>query len=179
MPPNTVGRLSSLAAIRELTAAVELTDWYLGAGVDFREQSAMAITAAKKAPNPTDRHIGSRVRMRRKMLAMSQTQLADALGITYQQVQKNESGTNRIGASRLQQISHILQVPVAFFFEGAPNASAPHGSHGSALSIAQIDNFVSDSNGLRLIGAFMRIDNVDLRRRIVMLVQEIAGDDGD
>jgi transcriptional regulator with XRE-family HTH domain len=92
----------------------------------------MAITAAKKAPNPTDWHIGSRVRMRRKMLAMSQTQLADALGITYQQVQKNESGTNRIAASRLQQISHILQVPVAFFFEGA---SAP-------------DNFVSDSNGL-------------------------------
>jgi transcriptional regulator with XRE-family HTH domain len=98
----------------------------------------MAITAAKKAPNPTDRHIGSRVRMRRKMLAMSQTQLADALGITFQQVQKNESGTNRIGASRLHQISHILQVPVAFFFDGAPNASAPHGSHGSALSIARL-----------------------------------------
>jgi DNA-binding XRE family transcriptional regulator len=69
----------------------------------FREQSAMAITAAKKAPNPTDRHVGALVRMRRKMLAMSQTQLADALGITYQQVQKNESGTNRIGASRLQK----------------------------------------------------------------------------
>jgi hypothetical protein len=69
-------------------------------------------------------------------------------------------------------------VPVAFFFEGAPNASAPHGSHGSALSVAQIDDFISDSNGLRLIGAFMRIDNVAVRRRIVMLVQEIAGDDG-
>jgi transcriptional regulator with XRE-family HTH domain len=139
----------------------------------FREQSAMAITAAKKAPNPTDRHVGARVRMRRKMLAMSQTQLADALGITYQQVQKNESGTNRIGASRLQQISHILQVPIAFFFEGAPNASASRGPHGSELSIAQIDDFVSDP----LIGAFMRIDNAELRRRIVMLVQEIAGDD--
>jgi transcriptional regulator with XRE-family HTH domain len=63
--------------------------------------------------------------MRRKMLAMSQTELGDALGITYQQVQKNEGGTNRIGASRLQQISHILQVPIAFFFEGAPNASGP------------------------------------------------------
>jgi hypothetical protein len=75
-PPNTVGRPSSFAAIRELTAAVELTDWYLDARVDFREQSAMAITAAKKAPNPTDRHIGSRVRMRRKMLAMSQASLA-------------------------------------------------------------------------------------------------------
>jgi transcriptional regulator with XRE-family HTH domain len=132
----------------------------------------MAITAAKK--NPTERHIGARVRMRRKMLAMSQRQLADALGLTYQQVQKNESGTNRISASRLQQISHILQVPAAFFFEGAPNASAPHGSHKSALSIAQIDDFVSDPNGLKLIGAFMRIDNANLRRRIVMLVQEIA-----
>ena len=131
----------------------------------------------KKAPNPTDQHIGSRVRMRRKMLAMSQEQLAEALGITYQQVQKNEKGTNRIGASRLQQISHILQVPVTFFFEGAPNAAAPHDSSGSALSMAQIDDFVSDSDGLRLIGAFMRIDNAALRRRIVMLVQEIADDD--
>ena len=103
--------------------------------------------------------------------------MPDALGITYQQVQKNEKGINRIGASRLQQISHILQVPVAFFFEGAPNASAQHGSNGSALSIAQINDFISDSDGLRLIRAFMRIDNAALRRSIVMLVQEIAGDD--
>ena len=146
----------------------------------FSERSAMAAhlqLPRKKAPNPTDQHVGARVRMRRKMLAMSQEQLADALGITYQQVQKNETGINRIAASRLQQISHILQVPVAFFFEGAPNAAAPHGSHGSALSTAQIDDFVSGSDGLRLIGAFMRIDNAALRRRIVMLVQEIAGDD--
>ena len=133
--------------------------------------------AAKKAPNPTDRHVGSRVRMRRILLAMSQEELGAALGLSFQQVQKYERGTNRIGASRLQQISHILQVPVEFFFEGAPNASAPHGSNGSALSMAQIDDFVSDSDGLRLIRAFMRIDNPDLRLRIVMLVQEIAGDD--
>src|SRR5262245_8317950 len=105
----------------------------------FSERSAMALRyayAARKAPNPTDRHVGSRVRMRRKELAMSQEQLAEALGITYQQVQKCEKGANRIGASRLQQISHILQVPVAFFFQGAPNASAPHGSNGSALAMA-------------------------------------------
>jgi transcriptional regulator with XRE-family HTH domain len=146
----------------------------------FSERSAMAVRLQlprKKAPSPTDQHVGARVRMRRKELAMSQEQLAEALGITYQQVQKCEKGANRIGASRLQQISHILQVPVAFFFQGAPNASAPHGSNGSALSMAQIDDFVSDSDGLRLIGAFMRIDNAALRRRIVMLVQEIAGDD--
>jgi transcriptional regulator with XRE-family HTH domain len=133
-------------------------------------------TAATKSA--IDKHVGSRVRMRRMMLAMSQQKLADGLGLTFQQVQKYEKGANRIGASRLQQISRILQVPVAFFFEGAPNVSAPRGSHGSALSIAQIDDFVSDSNGLRLIGAFMRIENAHLRRRIVMLVQEIAGDDG-
>ena len=82
-------------------------------------------TAAKKGPNSTDVHVGRRVRMRRKMLAMSQTKLGDALGLTFQQVQKYENGTNRIGASRLEQISNILQVPVAFFFEGAPQASVP------------------------------------------------------
>ena len=131
----------------------------------------------KKAPNPTDQHVGSRVRMRRMMLAMSQGKLGAALGLTFQQVQKYENGTNRMGASRLQQMSDILQVPVAFFFEGAPNASEPRGD-GSALSVAQIDDFVSNSDGLRLIGAFMRIDNAAVRRRIVMLVQEIAGDDG-
>ena len=92
-------------------------------------------------------------------------------------MQKNETGINRIAAGRLQQISHILQVPVAFFFEGAPNAAAPHGSNGSALSLAEVNDFISDINGLRLIGAFMRINNAALRRRIVMLVQEIAGDD--
>src|SRR6266571_5349042 len=146
----------------------------------FGERSAMTLrdtSAAKKAPNPTDKHVGSRVRMRRMMLSMSQEKLGAALDLTFQQVQKYEKGANRIGASRLQQISHILQVPVPFFFEGAPNALAPHGSNGSALSMAEIDDFVSDLDGLRLIGAFMRIDNATLRRSIAKLVQEIAGDD--
>src|SRR5262249_49801035 len=148
--------------------------------IAFSERTAMALRyaiAAKKVASSIDKHVGSRVRMRRIMLAMSQEHLADALRVTYQQVQKNEKGANRIGASRLQQLSEILQVPVAFFFEGAPNALAPHDSNESALSIAEIDDFVSGSNGLRLMRAFMRIDNADLRRRIVMLVQEIAGDD--
>ena len=90
------------------------------------------------------------------MLAMSQEKLGDALDFTFQQVQKYENGTNRIGASRLEQISNILHVPVAFFFEGAPDASVARRPHGRAVSIAQIDDFVSDSNGLRLIGAFAR-----------------------
>src|SRR6516164_8396681 len=107
----------------------------------FSGRSAMAgrlQLPRKKAPNPTDKHVGSRVRLRRKMLAMSQEKLGAALGLTFQQVQKYERGANRIGASRLQQMSDILQVPVEFFFEGAPNASEPHGSSGSTLSMAQI-----------------------------------------
>jgi transcriptional regulator with XRE-family HTH domain len=99
--------------------------------------------ATKKAPNPIDKHVGRRVRMRRKMLAMSQEKLGAALGLTFQQVQKYENGTNRMGASRLQQMSHILQVPVEFFFEGAPNASEPHGS-GSASSVAREHERKSD-----------------------------------
>jgi transcriptional regulator with XRE-family HTH domain len=79
----------------------------------------------KKSPNPIDKHVGSRVRMRRMMISMSQEKLGEKLGITFQQIQKYEKGTNRIGASRLQQISQILQVPVSFFFEGAPTQAAP------------------------------------------------------
>src|SRR5438874_6662329 len=79
----------------------------------------------KKEPNPIDKHVGSRVRMRRMMLGMSQEKLGDAFGLTFQQVQKYEKGTNRISASRLQQSAHILQVPVTFFFEGAPPRARP------------------------------------------------------
>jgi transcriptional regulator with XRE-family HTH domain len=133
----------------------------------------------KKAPNPIDKHVGSRVRMRRMMLGMSQEKLGDALALTFQQVQKYEKGTNRIGASRLQQISQILQVPVAFFFEGAPQLS--EGVVTDALQTAPSPSYVSDflatSDGLSLTKAFMRIPDPKLRRRIVDLVQQIAGED--
>jgi transcriptional regulator with XRE-family HTH domain len=133
---------------------------------------------AKKAPNPIDKHVGSRVRMRRMMLSMSQEKLGDALGLTFQQVQKYEKGTNRIGASRLQQIAHILQVPVSFFFEGAPNVGGAHHSGGmsEAPSPAYVSDFLATSDGLSLTKAFMRIKSSKLRRRIVDLVEQIAGD---
>src|SRR6202040_776074 len=85
---------------------------------------AVGTAFVKKIPNPIDRHVGSRVRMRRVMLRMSQEKLGEALGLTFQQVQKYEKGTNRIGASRLQQISRTLDVPPAYFFEGAPSFEA-------------------------------------------------------
>jgi transcriptional regulator with XRE-family HTH domain len=133
---------------------------------------------AKKAPNPTDKHVGARVRMRRMMLSMSQEKLGDALGLTFQQVQKYEKGANRIGASRLQQIAHILQVPVAFFFEGAPNAPGqqPDG-FSEAPSPAYVADFLATSDGLALTKAFMGIKDAKLRRRIVDLVEQIAEDD--
>ncbi len=131
----------------------------------------------KKAPNPIDKHVGSRVRMRRMMLGMSQEKLGDALALTFQQVQKYEKGTNRIGASRLQQISQILQVPVAFFFEGAPVLAEGAPSEGlqEAPSPAYVSDFLATSDGLSLTKAFMRIPDPKLRRRIVDLVQQIAG----
>jgi transcriptional regulator with XRE-family HTH domain len=128
----------------------------------------------KKAPNPVDKHVGSRVRMRRMMLGISQEKLGKELRLTFQQVQKYEKGANRIGASRLQQISHILQVPVEFFFEGMPDTSSM--SKADVSSLADMNDFFSSSEGLRLVAAFTRIENADLRRRIVALVQEIAID---
>jgi transcriptional regulator with XRE-family HTH domain len=97
--------------------------------------------------------------------------------LTFQQVQKYEKGTNRIGASRLQQISHILQVPVAFFFEGAPNLHGQSDSLKDAPSPAYVSDFLATSEGLSLTKAFMKIREPKLRRRIVDLVEEIAGDD--
>ncbi len=133
---------------------------------------------AKKAPNPTDKHVGARVRMRRMMLSMSQEKLGDALGLTFQQVQKYEKGANRIGASRLQQIAHILQVPVSFFFDGAPNVPGQTtDGFAEAPSPAYVADFLATSDGLALTKAFMGIKDAKLRRRIVDLVQQIAGDD--
>jgi transcriptional regulator with XRE-family HTH domain len=91
-----------------------------------------------------------------------------------QQVQKYEMGTNRISASRLQHISHILQVPVPFFFEGAPDQ--PRDAGGPALP-AYVSEFLSSTDGLALVKAFTKIKEARLRRRVVQLVEEIAGDE--
>jgi len=128
---------------------------------------------AKKAPNPIDKYVGSRVRMRRMMLGMSQEKLGNALGLTFQQVQKYEKGTNRIGASRLQQISGILQVPVSFFFEGAPDTPS-RDEFSEAPSPLYVADFLATSDGLALTRAFMRIDDPKLRRKIVELVEQMA-----
>ena len=128
-----------------------------------------------------DIEVGQRIRARRMAQGMSQTELGNLLGVTFQQVQKYEKGTNRIGASRLQQISLILQVPVAFFFEGAPILSEGAVVEGlkEAPSPAYVSDFLATSDGLSLTKAFMRIPDPKLRRRIVDLVQQIAGGDAE
>src|SRR6266852_4573715 len=98
---------------------------------------------AKKAPNPTDKHVGSRVRMRRMMLGMSQEKLGDALGLTFQQVQKYEKGANRISASRLQQTAHFLQVPISFFFDGGPATNGKPTGQQSVPSPAFVSTFLA------------------------------------
>jgi transcriptional regulator with XRE-family HTH domain len=137
---------------------------------------------AKKLPNLIDEHVGARVRMRRTMLGMSQEKLGEALGITFQQVQKYEKGTNRISASRLHHLSHLLQVSMPFFFEGAPHVPGHPEDIGvapspAAPSPAYVSEFLASSDGLALIEAFRRIEQPQLRRSIVRLVEEVAGDE--
>jgi transcriptional regulator with XRE-family HTH domain len=108
---------------------------------------------------------------------MSQSDIADALGLTFQQVQKYEKGSNRISASRLQRISQILQVPVPFFFEGAPAATGIRPSAGQmadAPSPSYVNDFLATSDGLALVKAFVSIEDAKLRRSIVQLVEELV-----
>jgi len=117
-----------------------------------------------KGPNAIDVHVGRRMRMRRMMLGMSQQTLAEAFGLTFQQVQKYEKGMNRMGSSRLQQAAHVLGVDIPFFFEGTPVSAADrHAKETAAPSPDYVNEFVSMHEGLRLIKAFMHIDNSAMR----------------
>ena len=131
--------------------------------------------ANKKQPNPIDIHVGSRVRLRRMMLGMSQEKLGEHLGITFQQIQKYEKGTNRIGASRLQNIARVLSVPVSFFFEDAPGGES--GGMAEQQSASYVVDFLSSSEGIQLNKAFVRIKDPKLRRKVIDLVRAIAGGD--
>ncbi|MDB5649028.1 MAG: family transcriptional regulator [Hyphomicrobiales bacterium] len=132
-----------------------------------------------KTPNPIDQHVGNRVRMRRVMLGFSQEKLGGALGLTFQQVQKYEKGTNRIGASRLQAISKILDVPPSFFFDGAPSVAEAGGEGFRDMSTTPyVPDFLTTAEGLQLNRAFARIRDPKVRKRVVELVAAISESDG-
>jgi transcriptional regulator with XRE-family HTH domain len=131
-------------------------------------------------PNPIDVHVGSRVRLRRTLLGMSQEKLGEAIGLTFQQVQKYERGTNRVGASRLYDLSHVLDVPVSYFFEemSAGVATAAEARLGGALEEAPSPAFEADPmmrrETLELVRAYYRIGDPQVRRRLFDLTKAIA-----
>lgn len=132
-----------------------------------------------KTADNIDAHIGSRVRLRRLTAGITQEQLGTALGVTFQQVQKYEKGTNRIGAGRLYRISRILGVPVSYFYDGLcqTNGAGQHGAEADRNG-AEIVDFISTPEGLALNRAFSRIEHGATRRRLVDLVRTIAEADG-
>ena len=125
----------------------------------------------RKAPSAIDRHVGSRVRMRRLLVGMSQEKLAQALGLTFQQVQKYEKGTNRIGASRLHLIASVLGVPIEFFYEGAPASKVGSKDVIHAPAFDDISDFLVTRESVQLMKAFLAIEDAKIRRLIVDLVQ--------
>jgi transcriptional regulator with XRE-family HTH domain len=112
--------------------------------------------------HPTDQHVGTKLRLRRMKLRMSQSTLAEALGLTFQQVQKYEKGANRIGAGRLHQIAQILQVPVESFFEGLPHERGQRRAPIDVPSVQYVSDYLATVDGLQLTKAFMQIPNAKL-----------------
>lgn len=130
--------------------------------------------------NPMDVHVGSRVRLRRMLLGMSQEKLGEHLGLTFQQVQKYEKGVNRIGASRLFDLARVLGVPIQFFYDEAPNGvrpSAAMAGFADQPSETYVVEFLGSREGLELNKAFSRISDPRVRRSIVEMVRALAGDE--
>jgi transcriptional regulator with XRE-family HTH domain len=112
--------------------------------------------------------------MRRLMVGMSQGRLGEALDVTFQQIQKYEKGTNRIGASRLQQLARVLEVPPAFFFEGAPSSDPGKPMLAEPAASAYVVDFLSTSEGLQLNRAFAQIRDPKVRKRVLDLVTALS-----
>lgn len=129
-----------------------------------------------RGPNPVDVHVGSRIRLRRQLLRMSQEKLGDELGVTFQQVQKYERGANRVGASRLYRLSRVLEVPVQFFFEGL-NDPAPVGAMAENDQTPIVYDFIQSSDGVSLAESFSRIKDAKVRRRVLELVRTLASEE--
>jgi transcriptional regulator with XRE-family HTH domain len=130
-----------------------------------------------RRPNPVDLHVGGRVRMRRKLLGVSQEQLADSLGLTFQQVQKYERGANRVSASKLYEIAKTLQVPVAFFFDGLADPMEGSSSDEVGQKAERIvQEFLTTPEGLELAEVFPKIGRGRVRRQVLDLVRAMAED---
>ena len=139
----------------------------------------MSAEPSNKTPDPMDVALGAAVRIRRRTIGMSQEALAEQCGVSFQQIQKYEKGTNRVGASRLQHIATVLKVPVSFFFEDAPGTPEEAAGFAETPSHSYVVDFLSSTEGLSLNKSFVRIKDARVRRRIVDLVQTLASEDGE
>lgn len=129
-----------------------------------------------RSADEIDAHVGNRLRERRNALGLSQGQVAERLGLTFQQVQKYEKGQNRIGAGRLYRIATILAVPVGYFFDGIEDADFA-GLDGAPCPERDLDSFAASAEGRALAAAFHRIEDEATRRQLVDLVETLAGGD--
>jgi transcriptional regulator with XRE-family HTH domain len=129
-----------------------------------------------KHPDPVDEYIGSRVRMRREMLAMSQQKLGAAIGVTHQHVQKCEAGARRLSACQLHRIASVLKIPPAFFFEGAPQARLYRNIAG-VPTLDLLSTFPTAVEDFALLKSFLHIKSAKMRRCILALVQATADED--
>ena len=130
---------------------------------------------SSRGPNPIDIHVGSRIRLRRQLMKMSQEKLGDELGVTFQQVQKYERGANRVGASRLYRLSRVLEVPVQFFFEGLNDQTAITAMADNDQTPIVYD-FIQSSDGVSRAESFSRIKDSKVRRRVLELVRTLANE---
>ena len=134
----------------------------------------MTSSTPNQSSNPIDVYVGARVRLQRKARGFSQSDLGDALGLTFQQVQKYERGTNRISASKLYETSQALNVPVAFFFEGYHDEASA--DFMESTSEKAVNGFLSTGEGIEIAHAFPRIKSAKHRRRVAELVKTLAED---
>ena len=141
------------------------------------------VEKGSRRANPLDLHVGSRVRLQRMLLGMSQEKLGEQLGLTFQQIQKYEKGINRIGASRLFDLAKVLGVNVQFFYDEAPGALTEGRTMSSASGFSEkpadryVVDFLGSREGIELNKAFVRISDAKVRRSVVDLVRSLAGDD--
>ncbi|MDH3473391.1 MAG: helix-turn-helix domain-containing protein [Rhodospirillales bacterium] len=135
------------------------------------------------SPNPIDVHVGSRVRLRRTLLGMSQEKLGEAIGLTFQQVQKYERGSNRIGASRLFDLARVLDVPVGFFFDDMSEdvaARSPGQAKGKPAEPVGIQpNPMAKRETLELVRAYYKISDSSVRKRLFEMVKALGANGAD
>ena len=130
----------------------------------------------ERSPSPVDRHVGLRIRLRRKELGISQEKLADAIGLTFQQVQKYERAANRVSASKLWDVARALSTNISYFYEGLPDMPAPVGADKPRDAVQE---FLLTSEGIELASTFPQIPRGRVRRRILDLVRALAVDVAD